>query len=67
MAKCTGSDRITALHVANDILKGYGDFAHLEANEYTMQAIQLARLFLDWAEDTNGEIQTERFSKFFNR
>ncbi|MDC7246834.1 MAG: hypothetical protein PQJ35_00680 [Sphaerochaetaceae bacterium] len=67
MFDCNGSDRIIALQVANDILKGYGDFAHLPAEDYTVCTLQMAEIFLDWAEGADIEVLTMAVPQFFNR
>lgn len=65
MIESNGSVRITALQVANDILRGYADFSHLKAEEYTVCTLQLAEIFLDWA-GGDSEIQTKAVPQLFN-
>jgi hypothetical protein len=67
MFDCNGSDRIIALQVANNILDGYADFAHLPAEEYTSCTLKLAEIFLDWAEGADIEVLTTAVPQFFNR
>ena len=66
MTDCTGSDRITALQVANDILKDYADYCHKPAGEFTADVLTLAEDFLKWAEDPIKYSKDEVISNFFN-
>ncbi len=66
MTECKGSDRITALQVANDILKDYADYGHQPAGDFTSDVMTLAEGFLKWAENPDEYSKNEVIANFFN-
>jgi len=56
------SDRIIALQVANDILKGYGEFAGLPVDRYIANITSLAEAFVEWSEFP----ETEKINQFID-
>jgi hypothetical protein len=66
MNACIVSDRITALQVANDILKDYADYCHQSADDFTSDVMTLAEGFLKWADNPDEYNKEELISDFFN-